>query len=219
MHALELQRESFRDKDTVRVHGFISKGGEAVNVIADDVVLQYLVRAGNIPAIQDANYKVDRAMKAGAVGTGAGLEISTTPGYLPTVPLYDTTLLEKAIDDVLTVTGGRRDPNDHDMAVGGGSTDYGDISYVLPLLQFHTGGMCGSGHNPSYDVENEDTAYLLTAKLFALITYRLLKDGAAEAQKLKDGFKPLFSKEQYLEYMESMLEKTVIEMKEPPKFS
>ena len=219
MHALELQRESFRDKDTVRVHGFISKGGEAVNVIADDVVLQYLVRAGNIPAIQDANYKVDRAMKAGAVGTGAGLEISTTPGYLPTVPLYDTTLLEKAIDDVLAVTGGRRDPNDHDMAVGGGSTDYGDISYVLPLLQFHTGGMCGSGHNPSYDVENEDTAYLLTAKLFALITYRLLKDGAAEAQKLKDGFKPLFSKEQYLEYMESMLEKTVIEMKEPPKFS
>ena len=119
----------------------------------------------------------------------------------------------------MTVTGGRRDPNDHDMAVGGGSTDYGDISYVLPLLQFHTGGMCGSGHNPSYDVENEDTAYLLTAKLFALITYRLLKDGAAEAQKLKDGFKPLFSKEQYLEYMESMLEKTVIEMKEPPKFS
>ena len=128
-------------------------------------------------------------------------------------------LLEKSIEDVLAVTGGRRDPNDHDMAVGGGSTDYGDISYVLPLLQFHTGGMCGSGHNPSYDVENEDTAYLLTAKLFALITYRLLKDGAAEAQKLKDGFKPLFSKEQYLEYMESMLEKTVIEMKEPPKFS
>ena len=174
------------------------KGGEAVNVIADDVVLQYLVRAGNIPAIQDANYKVDRAMKAGAVGTGAGLEISTTPGYLPTVPLYDTTLLEKPstmfwlsqVDAVTRMTTIWR--------LGGGSTDYGDISYVLPLLQFHTGGMCGSGHNPSYDVGNEDTAYLLTAKLFALITYRLLKDGAAEAQKLKDGFKPLFSKEQYL---------------------
>lgn len=47
------------------------------------------------------------------------------------------------------------------MTVGGGSTDYGDISYVMPLLQFHTGGMCGSGHNPNYDVANEDTAYLL----------------------------------------------------------
>ena len=91
------------------MHPLLLNLQEAVNVIADDVVLQYLVRAGNIPAIQDANYKVDRAMKAGAVGTGAGLEISTTPGYLPTVPLYDTTLLEKAIDDVLTVTGGRRD--------------------------------------------------------------------------------------------------------------
>ena len=215
MHALELQRESFRDEDTVRVHGFISKGGEAVNVIADDVV-QYLVRAANIPAIKDANYKVDRAMKAGAVATGAGVEISTTPGYLPTVPLYDTSLLESAIDDVLAATGGRRDPDDHDMTVGGGSTDYGDISYVMPLLQFHTGGMCGSGHNPNYDVANEDTAYLLTAKLFALITYRLLRDGAKEAQKLKEGFRPLFSKKEYLAYMESMLEKSEIPMEEPP---
>ncbi|MDD3192453.1 MAG: amidohydrolase [Oscillospiraceae bacterium] len=216
MHALELQRESFRDKDTVRVHGFISKGGEAVNVIADDVVLQYLVRAGNIPAIKDANRKVDRAMKAGAVGTGAGVEISTTPGYLPTAPLYDTKLVEGAIDDLLAVTGGRRDLNDHDMTMGGGSTDYGDISYVLPLLQFHTGGMCGSGHNPNYDVADEDTAYLLTAKLFALITYRLLRDDAKEARKLKEGFQPLFSKEEYLAYMESMLEKTEIEMQELP---
>ena len=59
----------------------------------------------------------------------------------------------------------------------------------------------------------------MTAKLFALITYRLLRDGAKEAQKLKEGFQPLFSKKEYLEYMESMLEKTVIEMEEPPKMA
>ncbi len=145
------------------------------------------------------------------------MEISTTPGYLPTVPLYDTSLLESAIDDVLAATGGRRDPDDHDMTVGGGSTDYGDISYVMPLLQFHTGGMRGSGHNPNYDVANEDTAYLLTAKLFALITYRLLRDGAKEAQKLKDGFRPLFSKKEYLAYMESMLEKAKSRWKSRPQ--
>ena len=217
MHALELQRESFRDKDTVRVHGFVSKGGEAVNVIADDVVLQYLVRAGNIPAIRDANYKVNRAMKAGAVGTGAGVEISTTPGYLPTVPLYDVSLLEQVIDDVLADCGGRRDPNDKDQSIGGGSTDYGDISYLFPLIQFHTGGMCGSGHNPNYDVADEDTAYLLTAKIFALTAYRLLKDGAREAIRLKEGFQPIFTKEEYLDYMESMMEQVTVAQEEPPK--
>ena len=204
MHALELQRESFRDEDTVRVHGMMSRGGDAVNVIADDVALQYLVRAANIPAIKDANYKVNRAMQAGAIGTGAGVEISTAPGYLPTVPLHDTEMLENAIDDVLE-------------AVGGGSTDYGDISYVYPLLQFNTGGMSGTGHNPKYDVCCEDTAYLTTAKLFAVITYRLLKDGAKEAIKIRDTFKPKMTKEEYLEYMESMIEKIVVEMKEPPK--
>ena len=217
MHALELQRESFRDEDTVRVHGMMSRGGDAVNVIADDVALQYLVRAANIPAIKDANYKVNRAMQAGAIGTGAGVEISTAPGYLPTVPLHDTEMLENAIDDVLEAVGGRRNPNDHDMSVGGGSTDYGDISYVYPLLQFNTGGMSGTGHNPNYDVCCEDTAYLTTAKLFAVITNRLLKDGAKEAIKIRDTFKPKMTKEAYLEYMESMIEKIVVEMKEPPK--
>lgn len=217
MHALELQRESFRDEDTVRVHGMMSRGGDAVNVIADDVALQYLVRAANIPAIKDANYKVNRAMKAGAVGTGAGVEISTAPGYLPTVPLHDTEMLESAIDDVLKAVGGRRNPNDHDMSVGGGSTDFGDISYVYPLLQFNTGGMSGTGHNPNYNVCSEDTAYLTTAKLFAIITYRLLKDGAKEAIKIRDTFKPKMTKEAYLEYMESMIEKIVVDMVEPPE--
>ena len=33
IQAVNAQREFFRDQDTVRVHGFISKGGEAMNVI------------------------------------------------------------------------------------------------------------------------------------------------------------------------------------------
>lgn len=216
LHAVDMQRESFRDSDTVRVHGMITKGGEAVNVIADDVVMQYLVRAGNIEAIKDANYKVDRALKAGAVATGAGLEISTTPGYLPTVPLHDVSLLESVLDELVQLYGIKRDPDDLDEGISGGSTDYGDVSYLLPLIQFNTGGMGGNGHNPNYHVSDEQTAYVLTAKIFALTTYRLLKDKAKAAKELKAGFKALFNKEEYLQYMESMLSKTEIAQEPVP---
>ncbi len=41
---IALQQESFRDEDTVRVHGFVSAGGTAVNVIADHVTMEYSVR-------------------------------------------------------------------------------------------------------------------------------------------------------------------------------
>jgi metal-dependent amidase/aminoacylase/carboxypeptidase family protein len=64
LHAIDMQRESFKDRDTVRCHGFISRGGEAVNIIADNVTMEYCVRANNIPAVRDANYKVDRALRA-----------------------------------------------------------------------------------------------------------------------------------------------------------
>lgn len=217
LHAVDVQRESFKDSDTVRVHGYLSKGGEAVNVIADEAVLQYLVRAGNIPAIKDANYKVDRAMLAGAIATGAGMEISTTPGYLPTVPLHDISLIEGVLDEIVELYGLKRNPKDKQQHISGGSTDYGDVSYVFPLMQFNTGGMSGTGHNPSYNVSDENTAYVLTAKIFAIAAYRLLKDGAKAAIKLKDGFVPKFTKEEYLQYMESMLEKKVTEITPAPE--
>ena len=72
----------------------------------------------------------------------------------------------------------------------------------MPVLTFRTGGVKGNLHQSDFDVIDEDEAYILTAKIFAVSTYRLLKDGAKAAKKLKEEYRPRFrSKEEYVEFM------------------
>ena len=47
----------FRDEDCVRVHPIITKGGNLVNVIPDEIVIETLVRAKTIEAFTDAAKK------------------------------------------------------------------------------------------------------------------------------------------------------------------
>src|SRR5881296_3287995 len=81
--AINAIRETFRDEDTIRVHPIITHGGSQVNVIPGEVRIETYVRGKTVEAIQDANRKVDRALKAGALALGAQVEIETLPGYLP----------------------------------------------------------------------------------------------------------------------------------------
>jgi len=64
--AIHAQRETFRDNDTVRVHPIITHGGDLVNVIPADVRMETYVRGKTTEAIDDANMKVDRALRAEA---------------------------------------------------------------------------------------------------------------------------------------------------------
>ena len=85
-----------------------------------------------------------------------------------------------------------------------GSTDVGDVQHLLPVLTFRTGGVTGGLHRSDFEVVDEEEAYVLTAKLFALSAYRLLKDGAAAGKKLKADYKPVYkNKEEYVRFMDS----------------
>ena len=83
LNAIHAQRESLWDKDTVRIHPIITKGGDAVSVVPAEVTMETFVRGGSLEAIVDANRKVDRCLRAGAMAMGAEVEIHTIPGYLP----------------------------------------------------------------------------------------------------------------------------------------
>src|SRR5207248_2156405 len=83
MSAISAQRETFWEKDTIRIHPIITKGGDAVSVVPAEVTMETFVRGGSLEAIVDANKKVDRCLRAGAMAMGAEVEIHTIPGYLP----------------------------------------------------------------------------------------------------------------------------------------
>lgn len=83
LNAIHAQRETFYERDTIRIHPIITKGGDAVSVVPAEVHMETFVRGGSRKAILDANMKVDRCLRAGAMAIGAEVEINTIPGYLP----------------------------------------------------------------------------------------------------------------------------------------
>src|SRR5712692_11494407 len=83
LNALNTQRETLRNEDAIRLHGILTKGGAAVNSIPADVRYEGRVRGRSLEAITDANLKMDRCLKAGALALGAKVHIVTIPGYLP----------------------------------------------------------------------------------------------------------------------------------------
>lgn len=196
MHAVDAQRESFRDRDHVRIHGYIVSGGQSTNTIADEVVLEYMIRASSTEGIKLAASKFDRAMKAGAIATGCGMTIETELGYLPRYPAGNLDIFEEIFETVHGEYPYQVDRNK--LQPSAASSDEGDVSSLLPLYIFHTGGVKGQLHNVNLEVVDEYHLYILTAKIFAISAYRFLKDGAAEAKKVIDAFHPLMTKEEYL---------------------
>ena len=199
LQALGLNRETFRDEDCVRVHPILTKGGNLVNVVPDEAVIETLVRGKTLEAFEDAALKTDRSFKAGAYALGAGYRIDTMPGYLPQLPQEFPGELVEAVRELTDKPVREASPTAH----SGGSTDVGDVQHLMPVLTFRTGGVGGGLHQSDFQVVDEDEAYVLAAKIFAISAYRLLKDGASLAKKLKAEYKPRFqSKDEYVAFMD-----------------
>lgn len=86
-----------------------------------------------------------------------------------------------------------------------GSTDVGDVQHLQPVLTFNTGGKVSGLHSVDFDIVDEELAYVVTAKIFALSAYRLLRDGAVKAKEIVENYQPIFTKEEYIKYMDSFI--------------
>ena len=203
LSALAFQRETFQDKDSVRVHPIITKGGNLVNVVPDEVVIETLVRAANIDAIVDADEKTSRAFTAGAYAIGSDYEITTLPGYLPNLAEEANPAVLAAAEAATAGTSYKVTKADTGLH-SGGSTDVGDLKHIQPVLTFNTGGKVSGLHSVDFDIVDEELAYITTAKIFALSAYHLLKDGAAAAKKTVADYQPIYTKEEYVKFMDSM---------------
>ena len=196
LDAINAQRETYRDEDAVRIHPIISRGGDLVNVIPNDVRLETYVRGKTVEAIEAASVKVDRALKAGALALGARVDITTLPGYLPL--FNDQRLLELFQGNFARdYDPGQWTKRGH----GAGSTDMGDIAHLMPALHPYAVGARGQAHGNDWRIVDPYIAYVLPAKLMALTTVDLLADGAEEAKALLDGYRPRMTKEDYLAFM------------------
>ena len=195
--AIHAQRETFKDSDTVRVHPIITRGGQAVNIVPADVRMETYVRGKTLDAIKDANSKVDRALKAGAMAVGAKVRIVTLPGYLP---MQNNRLLQQVYrQNAVKVLGrGKILPGGH----GTGSTDMGDVSHIMPAIHPMIGGITGTSHGSDYLVADPQLAVIAPAKIMAMTVVDLLANGAEKAKEIISGGKPAMTKAEYLALMD-----------------
>jgi amidohydrolase len=197
-------RETFRDEDTVRIHPIITHGGSQVNVIPGEVRLESYIRGRTVEAILDANAKVDRALKAGALALGAQVEIETIPGFLPMFcdPIMSRTFRENAV----TLVG-----EEHYREIGhrSGSTDMGDLSQVMPVVHPYMGGARGTGHAADYEIVDRGLAYVGPAKALAAMVVDMLADGASGAREVIRSAKPRMTREEYLRFQRGIWKREV----------
>ncbi|MCO6538525.1 MAG: amidohydrolase [Gilliamella sp.] len=193
VHAI---RETFQEKDYIRFHPIITQGGDLVNVVPSDVRMESYVRAGNVPAMIDANERINQALKAGAMAVGATCEIKDLPGYLPlqnNPTLND--FLQSNAQDLIGADNVWIAPH---MT---GSTDTGDLSHIMPVSHPWIGSVRGVLHGKDYTVFDEEMAYIRPAQMMACTIIDLLYDDAKPAQKLMSEYKPLMTKEEYLTFL------------------
>jgi amidohydrolase len=153
--AIGLLRQHIRPTD--RVHGIITKGGEAPNIIPALTTARYVVRARTLDDLDDIRTKVLRCFEAGALATGAQLEIfGSRPPYAqmchdPAIAaLYrrNAEALGRVFPDV--GEAGQR---------SGGSTDMGNVSLALPAIH----PAIGINSLPAVNHQPEFTAHCITA--------------------------------------------------------
>jgi amidohydrolase len=152
--AIGLLRQHIRVTD--RIHGIITKGGDAPNVVPAHTVAKYIVRAKTLADLDDIRAKVLRCFEAGALATGAKLEI--IGGQKPYAEMHQD-LDMAAVYQRNAEASGRKFPEPSpNMRRAAGSTDMGNVSLVLPSIH----PMIGINSLPAVNHQPEFTAHCAT---------------------------------------------------------
>jgi amidohydrolase len=200
LSAIHYQRETFRDDDHIRIHPILTRGGETVNIVPRLATMETFVRGATIEPILEANGKVDRALRGAAMAIGAGVEITTLPGYLPLAPNPAMVKLYGGNAEKLA------DPSDINPNLGhrSGSTDMGDLSQIMPCIHPYSGGAQGAGHGSDYEITDYETAAVVPAKAMAMTVIDLLANGAQTGKKIVAETKPNMTKDAYLKLLRGL---------------
>lgn len=129
--------------------------------------------------MQHANATVNRALQGATYACGAQIKISDLPGYLP---LQQNAALSKIFaQNAVALLG--QNALERGLPFSG-STDMGDISFMLPCIQPTVSGFSGALHSKEFTLCDTDLGAVTPAKLLAMTLVDLLEHDAAAARKI-----------------------------------
>ena len=117
-------------RDDARVHGVITHGGDAPNIVPDYTEARFYVRAADTPYATEVLEKVRACAEGAARATGARLE------FKEYAPRYDNMMSNPRLADLveanMATLGIEVSPPASDERMG--SSDMGNVSQVVPSL-------------------------------------------------------------------------------------
>ncbi len=115
-----------------RVHGIITDGGQAANIVPDYAAAVFFVRSPFQKGLEKLRARVQACFEAGAAATGAELEVQWAPvDYLD---LRSNLPLEEAFVENAERLGREFIPKSKMAPMMAGSTDMGNVSHQFPAI-------------------------------------------------------------------------------------
>ncbi len=175
-HAVDMARLHFRDGS--RIHGIITDGGQAVNIIPERAECLFLARARTSPHAEEMAKRVIRCAEAAAMATGTRVDAKIEGGYKNMINNLSIARRYAAHTESLGAHSPEAPP---DLPTG--STDMGDISHAMPAIHptfaiaRHGEGSCHEDAFVSHaDSSRGYEAMIRVAKALAMTAYDLLAD-------------------------------------------
>ncbi|MEW6545709.1 MAG: M20 family metallopeptidase [Bacillota bacterium] len=175
-------------KEEARIHGIIAEGGRAPNIIPDRARIRMYVRARDPAYLEEVERRVRECAQGAAQATGARVEFRYTARTYQSV-LPNRTLARLYAENLAALGISLEPPEPRG---GGGSTDAGNVSRVVPLIHPYFA-ICAPGipgHSPEFAAaaasKEAHRAMLNTAKALAMTAWDLfsrpglLRDAWAE---------------------------------------
>ena len=183
--SIGLLRQQLRGE--ARIHGIITHGGDAPNIIPDYTAAAMYVRALDLDYLEEVFTKVNQCAHGAAMATGT--EVKITPDPIRYAPIKHSPTLEQVCRTQMESLGlDVVDPEPGKI----GSTDIGNVSQALPCIH-PTIAVCGSevaGHSremaeASVSPLGQD-ALIKAAKVLAMTTAEYLNSPEIQAQVAQD---------------------------------
>lgn len=116
-------------KPSHRIHGIFQGDDWAANIIPDNAMMLWYVRAPTVAEVKELVPRVRACFQASALATGCDVEISSMG-----TPMHDLRQ-NKALGDTFSqIFRSKAGPVDCEWGIGSASTDFGNVTYALPSL-------------------------------------------------------------------------------------
>ena len=134
---------------SVRVHGLVTRGGEAPNSIPQRTEGRWYVRAETLAELAEIEPRVMRCFEAGALASGTALTVSAESKPYAEFRNDDDLL---ACYERRATAVGRRFSTGPDIMMARASTDMGNVSQVIPSIHPYIGidSLPAVNHQPEF---------------------------------------------------------------------